>query len=208
MSAQAQLRRKYTIDEYIELLKNSEERFEYFDGEVFSMAAGKISHGGIAANLIRELGNLLKDRPCQVFNGDVALKTVLEPPFRMPDVSIVCGEAQTEDFQGIEMLLNPLFICEVLSPSTANYDREGKFLVYQAIESFKEYLLVERDQPYVTRYLRQPDNQWLRADVIGLDSYVRLESLAITLSLSEIYRMIKFPVPEPMPADKPVASAS
>ncbi len=48
MSAQAQQRQKYTIDEYIELLKNSEERFEYFDGEVFSMAAGKISHGGIA----------------------------------------------------------------------------------------------------------------------------------------------------------------
>ena len=200
MPAQAQLRRKYTVDEYIELLKNSEERFEYFDGEVFSMAAGKISHGGIGANLMRAIGNLLADRPCQVFNGDVALKTVLEPPFRMPDVSVVCGEAQTEDFQGIEMLLNPLFICEVLSPSTEAYDRDKKFLVYQAIESFKEYLLVERDRPHVTRYVRQPDNQWLRADVIGLESSIKLESLDVTLSLGEIYRMIKFPEPEsPLP---------
>ncbi len=197
MSALAKSQRKYTIEEYVELLKNSEERFEYFDGEVFSMAAGKISHGGIGANLIRALGNLLIDRPCQVFNGDVALKTVLEPPFRMPDVSVVCGEAQTEDFQDIEMLLNPLFICEVLSPSTGAYDRDGKFLVYQAIESFKEYLLVERDRPHVTRYVRQLDNQWLRADVIGLESSIRLESLGVTLALSEIYRMIKFPVPEP-----------
>lgn len=200
MPAQAQLRRKYTVDEYIELLKNSEERFEYFDGEVFSMAAGKISHGGIGANLMRAIGNLLADRPCQVFNGDVALKTVLEPPFRMPDVSVVCGEAQIEDFQGIEMLLNPLFICEVLSPSTEAYDRDKKFLVYQAIESFKEYLLVERDRPHVTRYVRQPDNQWLRADVIGLESSIKLESLDVTLSLGEIYRMIKFPEPEsPLP---------
>ncbi len=145
---------------------------------------------------------MLADRLCQVFNGDVALKTVIEPPFRMPDVSVACGEARTEDFQGIEMLLNPLFICEVLSPSAQNYDREGKFLIYQAIESFKEYLLVERDRPHVTRYVRQPDNQWLRADVVGLESSVRLESLGVTLSLGEIYRMIKFPEAE-SPAPEP-----
>ena len=47
MSAQPQRKQKYTIEEYIELLQNSEERFEYFDGEVFSMAAGKIAHSGI-----------------------------------------------------------------------------------------------------------------------------------------------------------------
>jgi Uma2 family endonuclease len=196
MSAQAQLKQKYTIDEYIELLKTSEERFEYFNGEIFSMAAGKISHGFISVNVAGELRNLLAGRPCQIANGEVAVKTVLEPPFRMPDVSVVCGEAQTEDFKGIEMLLNPIFICEVLSPSTKDYDREDKFLVYQAIESFKEYLLVERDRPHVTRYVRQPDNQWLRADVIGLESSIKLESLGVTLSLSEIYRMIQFPEPD------------
>jgi Uma2 family endonuclease len=83
-----------------------------------------------------------------------------------------------------------------LSPSTKDYDREGKVLVYQAIESFKEYLLVESDRPHVTRYVRQPDNQWLRADVIGLESSIKLESLGVTLSLSEIYRMIQFPEPD------------
>jgi Uma2 family endonuclease len=196
MSAQAQLKQKYTIDEYIELLKTSEERFEYFNGEVFSMAVGKISHGIISVNVVGELRDLLAGRPCQVLNGEVAIKTMLEPPFRLPDVSVYCGEAKTEDFKGIEMLLNPIFICEVLSPSTKDYDREGKFLVYQAIESFKEYLLVERDRPHVTRYVRQLDNQWLRADVIGLESSIRLESLGVTLSLSEIYRMIQFPEPD------------
>ncbi|NOT61073.1 MAG: Uma2 family endonuclease [Acidobacteria bacterium] len=192
-AAQAQLKRKYTMDEYIELLKNSEERFEYFDGEVFSMAVGKPSHSIIAANVSGELRSLLKGRYCQTASEGLAVKTELEPPFRMPDVTIICGEMQTEDFKGITMVLNPLLICEVLSPSTKDYDREGKFLVYQAIESFKEYLLVERDRPHVTRYVRQPDNQWLRADVIGLESSIKLESLGVTLPLSEIYRMIQFP---------------
>lgn len=193
MTAQPDLKRKYTIEEYIELYKNSEERFEYFDGEIFSMASGKIAHGGIAANINREIGNLLKGRPCQVFGGDTAIRTVKAHPFRLPDVSVVCGDPIIEEFQGIEMLVNPLLICEVLSPSTADYDREEKFLVYQAVESFQEYLLVEQNRPHVTRYLRQPDGQWLRADIIGLESSVKLESLGVELPLSEIYRLIKFP---------------
>ncbi len=193
MAAQPDLKRKYTIEEYIELYKNSEERFEYFDGEIFSMASGKVSHGEIAVNIARQIGNRLEDRPCHVFGGDVAIKTIRAHPFRLPDASVVCGDPIIEEFQGIEMLVNPLLICEVLSPSTANYDREEKFMVYQAIESFQEYLLVEQDRPHVTRYVRQPDGQWLRADIIGLDSAVRLESLGVELPLSEIYRMIKFP---------------
>jgi Uma2 family endonuclease len=196
MTAQPDMKRKYTEEEDIELLKNSDERFEYFDGEIFSMTAGKYAHVGIAANIAREIGNLLIDRPCQVFGGDGAIKTTRERPFRLPDVSVVCGEPIFEDFQGIEMLVNPLLICEVLSPTTASYDREEKFIVYQGIESFQEYLIVEQDRPHVTRYVRQPDGQWLRADIIGLENAVRLETLGVELPLNKIYRMIKFPEEE------------
>jgi len=94
------------------------------------------------------------------------------------------------------MLVNPLLIIEVLSPTTEIYDREGKFLSYQSIESFQEYLLVAQDSPHVTHYVRQPDGKWLRADIIGPDSEVRLESLDVTLPLAEIYWRIDFPAPE------------
>lgn len=188
--------KKYTIEEYIELIKNSDERFEYFDGDVVSMAGGKFSHGAIAANLIYTLKRSLVDRPCQVVGGDIAIKTVKAPPFRYPDVSIVCGTPIIEDHMGIEMLVNPLLICEVLSPTTREYDRDEKFMVYQAINSFQEYLLVEQTRAHVTRYLRQTDGQWLRADVIGLESAVRLESLEVTLPLAEVYSMIEFPAEE------------
>jgi hypothetical protein len=49
--------------------------------------------------------------------------------------------------------------------------------------------------------VRQTDGQWLRADIIGLESAVRLETLGVELQLSEIYRMIKFP--EETEATKP-----
>jgi Uma2 family endonuclease len=133
----------------------------------------------------------------------VAIKTVLAPPFRYPDVSVVCGDPLIEPFQSIELLVNPILICEVLSSTTASYDREEKFLAYQAIESFQEYLLVEQQRPHVTRYVRQPDNQWLRADIIGLDSAVKLASLGVTVSLSEIYRLVKFPEAEASATEQP-----
>ena len=183
---------KYTIEEYIELLLNSDERFEYFDGEVVSMAGGKLGHGSIGVNVSGELRSLLRERPCQVFNGDVAIKTVLAPPFRYPDISVVCGEVQSEDFNGIDLLLNPVFICEVLSPTTANYDREEKFLAYQAIESFQEYLAIAQKRAHVIHHRRQSDGLWLRHDIIGLESSVHLASLNITLTLHEIYENVSF----------------
>lgn len=178
-------------------MKNSDERFEYFDGEVVSMAGGKIAHGDIVSNIVRHLGNRLADRPCRVSGGDTAIKVPLAWPFRFPDASVTCGERVVEEFRGIDLVVNPLLIVEVLSPSTEIYDREGKFLAYQSIESFQEYLLVAQDRPHVTQYVRQPGGKWLRADIIGLESEVSLESLGVTLPLTEIYWQIAFPAPAP-----------
>ena len=187
---------KMTVEEYIELLKNSDERFEYFDGEIVSMAAGKIAHGGIAANLIFSLRGKLDERPCQVFGGDTAVKTFKAHPFRLPDVTVVCGDLVIEELQGIEMLVNPVLIVEVLSKRTRAYDLNEKFLAYQAIESLKEYLLIDQNRPHVIRHIRQPDGQWLRGDFIGMENSVRLESLDVVLPFTEIYRMITFPPEE------------
>ncbi len=184
---------KYTIEEYIELEKSSEERFEYFDGEVFAMAGGSLEHAIIATNIAGSINNRLGDKNCRAINSEVRIKVPTAPPYRYPDVTVVCGERITEKYLGQVMLVNPLVMIEVLSPSTKDYDKDGKFLAYQSIESFQEYLLVAQDRPHVTRYVRQADNQWVRSDFIGLDSSVELKSLGVTLPLSEIYQTVKFP---------------
>jgi Uma2 family endonuclease len=192
-------KRKYTLEEYIELLKSSDERYEYFDGEVVAMGGGKIAHGAIAANLIYGLRSKLTDRSCQIFGGDVALKVPRAWPFRFPDVSVVCGEPVIEEIQGIEMLVNPVLIIEVLSPSTAAYDLGEKFTAYQSIETFQEYLLISQERPHVIQHLRQAKRRWLRIEIEGLDSEVALESVNATLTLSEIYERVNFQTEEPQP---------
>lgn len=181
-----------TIEEYIELEKNSEERFEYFGGEAFSMAGGTPNHVRIARNVCNKLTQKLDDRDCEVFPGDMRVKVPADAPYRYPDLSVVCGEQNYESFQGLEMLVNPVVLVEVLSPSTAAYDLDEKFTAYQSIESFREYLVIAQDRPHVIRYVRQPQGGWLRTDTDGLPNEVTVESLNVTLSLSEIYARVQF----------------
>ncbi len=188
---------RYTLEEYIELDRNSEERYEYFDGEVFAMAGGSIEHGTISANVVRALGNRLAGRQCRALTSDVRVKVPAAFPYRYPDVSVVCGEPVIERNLGQEMLINPILLVEVLSSSTAADDHGDKFSAYQSIESFREYLLISQDRPHVVQYVRQPDNRWLRAEVSGLSGMLTLESLDLTLPLSEIYEQVNFPPPEP-----------
>jgi Uma2 family endonuclease len=117
-------------------------------------------------------------------------------PYRYPNVVVVCGEPVIGTIQGQEMLVNPLLIVEVLSPSTAEYDYGIKFTAYQSIESFQEYLLVAQDRPRVTQYTRQSNGQWLRSDIEGMEGVVKFTSVDCELTFSEIYRLVIFPPTE------------
>ncbi len=185
-------KQRYTIEEYIELDKNSEERFEYFGGEVFSMAGSSPNHVRICRNVCNKLSQKLEDHDCEAFPGDMRIKVPTAWPYRYPDVSVVCGEQIYETLQGVETLLNPVLLVEVLSASTAAYDLDAKFAEYQSIESFREYLLIAQDRPHVIRYVRQTQG-WLRTETDGLENAVTLESLGVSLPLSEIYARVKFP---------------
>ena len=189
-------KRKYTIEEYVELIKTTEEKIEYFDGELFSMAGGKFAHSAIASNVQFALSQRFVKRLCRVFSGDLALKVPAAPPFRFPDVSVVCGEPMVENLYGIDLLVNPILIVEVLSDSTADYDLGKKFLAYQSIESFREYLAIAQKHVHLIQHSKQENGLWVRRDFIGLDSEVHLESLNVTLSLREIYENVQFPTTE------------
>lgn len=189
-------KRKYTIEEYIELLKTSEERFEYFDGELFSMAGGKKAHSRISGNVFATLRQRLQGSACEVWNDDLAIKVPLAPPFRFAEVSVACGETITEEMQGIDALVNPVLIVEVLSDSTSEYDLGKKFLAYQSIESFREYLAIAQKHVHVIQHSKQENGLWVRRDFIGMDSEIHLESLNITLTLNEIYERVQFPAAE------------
>jgi Uma2 family endonuclease len=182
----------FTLDEYFALEHAGDARYEYWDGDIVCMSGGSRAHGRIVGNVFYWLSARLIGGPCQVFTGDTAIRTATAPPYRYPDVSVACGELSFETIRGVDALVNPALIVEVLSPTTEQLDRGAKFAAYQAIETFREYLLVAPHTPAVQRYTRPSDGLWTPEDTSGMKSEVVLQSIGCSLALSEIYANVKF----------------
>jgi Uma2 family endonuclease len=109
--------RRYTVSEYLALESQSRDKHEYRDGEIIAMAGGTYNHGVIAANILRELGNALKGKPCRPADSTVRVGIPRTPLFTYPDITIVCGEPHFDpQDSGGQTLINPRVIIEVLSP--------------------------------------------------------------------------------------------
>lgn len=187
------VKRNYSLEEYAELEKSSEERLEYFEGNVWSMAGASIEHETIISNLDFGLRTKLREEKCRVFLSNSRIKVPVYPPYRYPDLSALCGEIEVEKILGLEVLTNPSLIVEILSPSTRAFDLGDKFTYYKSIESFTEYLLIDQDKPHVVLYTKQSADGWLQREFNDLGDVVYLSSLDCELSVEEIYLDIEFP---------------
>src|SRR5215813_7515261 len=195
----AQPKRRYTLEEYLELDKNSDERLEYWDGEIFSMAGVSDEHDQIEGNLYLLLRLRLEGRKCRAFLANMRIKVPSLPPYRYGDLSALCGKPVFEKINGVDVLTNPALIIEVLSPSTKDYDRVDKFTHYKSILSFREYLLVAQHRPHITQFIKRNDNEWIHREYNDLNEVVKLASMDCEFSLSEVYQNVSFkPRPTPL----------
>ncbi len=173
-------------EEYLAVERKAEHKSEYVDGTMYAMAGGSERHNLIAGNIITELNIQLRKAPCRVYPSDLKVRVPESRKFFYPDVSVVCGETEFADDER-DVILNPVLVIEVLSESTAAFDRGKKFQSYQQIESLQEYLLVAQDEYVVEHYLRQENGHWLYTKVTGLENSILLPTLKRQLSLSDIY---------------------
>lgn len=192
----AQPKHKYTLEEYFEIERNSEEKYEYFDGNVWCMAGASPAHERVVSNVIFHLRTILS-RNCSVFGSNLKVKVPAYSPYRYPDLSVYCGEGIYEKMDGLDVLTNPQMLIEVLSPSTEAFDRGDKFLYYKSISSFVEYLLISATHPFVTQFIKVNENEWTQRDAVGLDGKLFLETFQVEVLLSEIYLDVEFPEPTP-----------
>ncbi|HEY0544149.1 MAG TPA: Uma2 family endonuclease [Pyrinomonadaceae bacterium] len=176
----------YAPEEYLELERAAEFKSEYFNGEIYAMSGASRRHALIVTNLVADLGRQLKKLPATVYSSALRVKVNPTGLYTYPDVIAMCGEAQFSDEQK-DTLINPNIIIEVLSESTKDYDRGGKFEQYRTLESFKEYVLVAQDKPHVEHFVRQPDNRWILTETNRMEDSIELSSIGCTLALTEIY---------------------
>lgn len=197
-----QPRRRYSLEEYFALELASEEKYEYFDGEIVNMSGGSRDHEQIIANVLVALRTALRGRACRVYPSNLRVKVPSQPPYRYPDLTALCDVPRFEKIGGVDALINPSLIVEVLSSSTEAYDRSDKFTHYKSIETFAEYVLIAQRREHATQFIRGENGVWTHREYNDFEGVIRLASLDCELSLRDLYEDVEFQ-PVTLPIERP-----
>ncbi|MBW3586011.1 MAG: Uma2 family endonuclease [Cyanobacteria bacterium 0813] len=174
-------------EEYLEGERVSPIKHEYRRGHVYAMTGAKKPHIIIGSNLVRLLGNHLLNTPCLVFSSDIKVRLEEANCYYYPDVAVTWDErdtSTTEDF-----ILYPSLVVEVLSPSTAAFDRGDKFADYQTASSLQEYVLITQAEIKIECFrLNAEENRVSQTYRQG--DRVELVSANFSCAISEIYQKV------------------
>ena len=192
MVANSIIQKRFTIEEYLDLESKSLEKHEFHNGKITKMAGASFNHNKIVGNIITALNIALDERnECSVLPSDIKIHIPRIRRFVYPDAVVICEEP--EFYEGRkDTILNPLLIVEVLSDETDDYNKEGKFLKYSMIPSFKEYVLVSQDEPFVTSFYKKEAETWVKNTAEDISQSTHLQSLSIIIALEKMYKGIIF----------------
>ena len=190
----------YTVEQYLKIDRETEERYEYLDGEIWLMAGESNAHGDICMNLSGVFYNSLKNTKCRGRIKDTKILSgaaeknpfTAKGMFSYPDMVIICGKPEFHD-EVTDIIINPQVIIEVLSPSTESFDRGEKFTRYRRWNpTLTDYILISQENPSVEHFIKQPDGSWLLREYHGLDKNFSVESINVTVNLADVYDRIEF----------------
>ncbi len=191
---------KQTEDDYFALDTRSEYRHDYDQGIITPMTGGisnhstlnhsTPNHNRIIVNLAVILKMGLKRQPYDVFSSDQRLWIPEVDRYTYPDVMVTRDPLELKPGRK-DTVMNPILLAEVLSKSTEDYDIGDKFMSYRTIPGFGEYLAISQTRPQVAHYVKR-DRGWLLNDAIGLEASLKLESIALEISLADLYDKVEF----------------
>jgi Uma2 family endonuclease len=140
-------------------------------------------HNTVSLNIAMALRTHLRGSPCRTFIADIKLHVAMADHFFYPDVMVTCSAADATDPL---VKREPLLLVDVLSPSTAAFDRGDKFGSYRLLPSLQEYLLVDPVRRRCDLYRKGADGLWVLRPSESGDN-VELASVALTLTPSVLW---------------------
>lgn len=161
------------------------ERYEFIRGETFAMTGARGTHNTIAGNLFVILKTALRGTPCRTYIESVKLRVALADAVLYPDVFVTCAP-QDATLEADLFKTSPVLVAEVLSESTAGYDRGLKFELYQQLERLQEYLLIEQDRRHVDLFRKNDEGLWVLHPARSGET-LRLTSVGVDLAVDALY---------------------
>ncbi len=181
---------RFTFAEYMSLEENSIERNDFYHGEIFAMAGATVRHHQICQNINVPFVNAFKPKGCFVSLEGVRLELENEDFYVYPDIFLSCDERDKENNLYKKY---PSIIFEVLSESTALYDKQVKLKYYKRIESLNYYVLIAQNEIMVEVYSRIGDTQiWQYQTYETMEETIQFPRLDFELTVATIYDDIVF----------------
>ncbi|MEN9611283.1 MAG: hypothetical protein RLZZ628_2097 [Bacteroidota bacterium] len=181
----------YSLSEYLLKEEKSVKKHEFYNGQIIQMPGSKANHNEIAMNIGSAIKFAIKplSKIFRIFNSDQKIYIEAENIVVYPDVLVICEAPQF--WNGREdLIINPLLIVEVLSKSTRKYDKSDKFMLYQNLPSFQEYVLIEPNKPHVESWFKTADDTWNKLTANDLQKNIALRALNVEIALADIYEHI------------------
>ena len=184
--AQNQRESKVSAAEYLARERSATQRNEYDNGVILLRESATKEHVTLGINLIGEIGTQLKGSSCQIFSSKMRLRVPMCNAYRYPDLSVAC-DAQFEN-DVLDVLLNPVVLVEIASPSTMATDRARKWNQYRTLPSLQDYVLISPARVEVEQRHRADDGEhwWIRV-LESLEDELVLDSINCRVTLADIY---------------------
>lgn len=182
--------RKFTVEEYLEMDRASDQKHEYYQGEIFAMSGAGLKHNIIFRNLYGKLANALEGKPCEPYGSNMRVHIPDNTLFTYSDFSIFCRDLM-EDGEENDIFIQPTVLIEILSPSTRNYDRGTKFKLYRDIPTLKAYVLVDSEAISVEIFRLNESRYWQLEEYKKMDEIIQIHTIDFQLNLEELYRGAK-----------------
>ncbi|MEG4270963.1 MULTISPECIES: Uma2 family endonuclease [unclassified Microcoleus] len=181
----------YSPEEYLMLEEGAEFRSEYQDGRIIPMTGGTPNHNQIALNFGGAINSATKGQPYRVNVNDLRLWIPSKRIYTYPDVMVVAGKLELAEGRK-DTITNAVMVGEVLSKSTASYDRGEKFKLFRTIPTLREYVLIDQYEMHVEQFCKTDDNKWVLSEYDGADAVLRLSCVEFEMRLGDIYDRVDF----------------
>jgi Uma2 family endonuclease len=180
-----------TVDEFLKWEDGTDTRYELVNGSVVAMAPPMPAHGRLAARLAGAIDAALRARPpCFVQSEAGIVRSDRNDTCYVADLAVSCVPLRAED----RLIKEPILIVEVLSPSTAAFDRQTKVADYRRISSVQEILLIDSESVFA-EVLRRDGDHWITEIVQGPAATLTLGSVPVRTAMAELYEGIPLPAP-------------
>lgn len=177
--------------EYLRSEETSTVRREFIKGHVYLMSGANQKHHVISGNLYRALQDYLDGNPCMAFKETFKVRVAKENCYYYPDVLVACGGLCDDSVYTDE----PVFVAEVLSPSTATVDRREKLTNYLTIPTLRQYAVIHQRRKRVELYQRDEEGNWTEIELVSGDEFkvLGVPGSGLSIAIDMLYRNTTVP---------------